>query len=137
VKKSPSALLAFLVATTVPPVFGFFTSDIFSGNLLEQLIGSFIVFYPFTTAAIIFIAVPTYLVLSRFQLVNFWTTTCTGLMGGAIVAVAFRSGDVQVKDFVVMCSLGLITALVFWFIYSKFTFPHNKRMQSDAATPRR
>src|SRR5438270_11610100 len=116
-----ATVLAFLAAPWVPAIVGATGTPITNASFATDLPNRLpltLVFVFYSYAAIFVLAVPVYVALRRFGLVNVWSILAAGVLGGAVVAMLIRQPSfVTVSDFVSTCSMGLGSAVVFWLIW--------------------
>jgi len=113
--------IAFLTSPWIPAIIaavGFpITNESFVADLPNRLLLTpFLAAYSY--AATFFLAVPAYLALSRFGLVNVWSILAAGILGGVAVHVILRAPNgIDGNGLLQSCSAGLCGALVFWLIW--------------------
>jgi hypothetical protein len=76
------------------------------------------VFAAFYSLPVALVAIPIYLLLNRFGLVNLWTCAISGgLLGGAFGAVLRVPNPPQPGDVSVAAGIGVFAAVAFWFVW--------------------
>ncbi len=73
-----------------------------------EILATIVVGFMFSAMAILVLAVPLFLVLKRFAVVNLWTTLASGIAIGTVATT------VTPFDLLGNCVLGLAAALSFW-----------------------
>ena len=121
-RRHTAALIAFLVAPILPAVVGALTSPglVSPSEPLGVIVFSFI-FYIFAAGFISIIALPLYLLASKFDLIRVWTAVLAGALGGGAVAVVVPAGMSQpyygaavLKGLALDAPLGAATGVLFY-----------------------
>lgn len=116
-------LVGFIVATVIPPSV-LATASLFlessSGSLADKLalfVGAFATFLLPSTALMIVVGLPAFLISSRYDLAKWWSALIVGALTGVSIALA-RPGNVPyAESFLTYLPIGTITALVFWVVW--------------------
>jgi hypothetical protein len=121
-QSTKASVLAFLIAPLIPAVAGAVLTPVTSGSGVNidpaSVLGLTMVFAAFSYAAAFVLAIPAFVALQRFGLVNVWSILLAGVLVGAAVSVLMRMPNaVTARDLVVTCSMGLCSAIVFWLVW--------------------
>lgn len=121
VRESGYAAVAFFVAPLVAALslafLGFAQIDGVAQNAVLVL-GWTIVFYGYALGATVLIGLPSFLVLRKLGLVQWWSATACGFIAGAIVLIAIdpNAASSRPNDFAVLGGIGGLSAFVFWLV---------------------
>ena len=122
-RRNIAALMAFLVAPILPAVVFAITSPglVSLSDPLGVTVFSFI-FYFYAAAFIAVVALPLYLLASKFNLIKVWTAVLAGALAGGAVAMAVPTGMSQpyygaaVREGLALdAPLGAATGVLFYF----------------------
>jgi hypothetical protein len=115
------AVISFLVAPLFPAAMLGLLTPITGGVINTDpvsILGLMPVGYFFSAVATALLGVPAFLLLKHFDLVRWWSAIASGLVIGALVAIAIRLPSVvQARDLLVMVPIGGASALIFWLIW--------------------
>lgn len=119
-KRRIATVLGFLIAPFVPVVVG---TAIKPPSKPEEL-GTFLVIgaivYIYSCGLMAIFGVPAYLLLSRRNLVRWWSALLVGLLVGIFMGTIFRlPNQPRLEDLFVMALTGALAGLVFWLIWSR------------------
>jgi len=108
--------LGFLIA---PLVSALIIAGLAVGNLgYLGAIGLLPITYVFSLFATLLIGLPSYLILNRFDKVNWWSALLVGLFAGVAGSLFYRlPNELRIDDFLTMVPVGGLSALVFWLIW--------------------
>lgn len=131
-KRGIATILGFLIAPLVPVVIGTAISlPSKSADLgLFAIMGAIV--YVYSCGLTVLFGVPAYLLLSKKNLVRWWSTLLVGLLVGILVATVFRlPNQPRVEDLFVMALTGALAGLVFWLIWSRGvnSIPRNQAVE--------
>jgi hypothetical protein len=116
------AVLGFATASIIPAAF---LASIFplSGNVDGlSIVGSFVVLYPYSLAAVVVLGVPAFALLRPYRPGNWWSVTAVGLALGLLVALVLRlPAFPEFRDAAMMAPLGAASALAFWLVWRQGT----------------
>jgi hypothetical protein len=118
-KTSRFTLLAALIVASAVPAGLFAVLTPLSGTLdTRSVVGTFWVVYPFSAAATLLFGAPAYLLVSRFNLVRWWSAIAAGGAIGLLVAVLIRlPNSVHVRDLLIMGVAGALSGFSFWLVW--------------------
>lgn len=109
-----ATVAGFLAAAAVPAVVATMMAHLENQADVVSLWKLTLFFFYYSALATTVLGVPTFLVLRRFRLVNFWSTIFAGFVIGAIVGVLVRiPSPPQLHATLVMGLTGCGAALVF------------------------
>lgn len=110
-----ATILGFVAASLLPSAYLAVMAPLSGDRNFQSVLGSFVVFYYFASAATVLLGVPAYLILKKFNLVAWWSALGGGTLVGALVsfAVAPTSDPAGHQIFAV---LGGVAGLLFWII---------------------
>jgi hypothetical protein len=120
-RRTTSTILAFLAASLVASIAVASLSAISKDSIIEGVEGAMIfsiVFIPYSVAAVTLIGFPLYLVARRYEAVNIWSASVSGLVGGIIVAlVVYYPYPIEGSGIALFATAGLIAGFVFWVLW--------------------
>ena len=110
-------LVAPLVAASIMALSGFAQS----GGVAESaalVLGWTFVFYFYALVATLVIGLPGFIVLRKFGLVRWWSSTASGFLIGSLVLIAIEPSAVTSRpnDFAIWGGIGGLSAFVFWLV---------------------
>ncbi|WP_157280969.1 hypothetical protein [Pelomonas sp. Root1237] len=115
-KQSKATLLAFVSATALIPTYLSLEFPLSGQRDLLSVIGTFVVFGPFTAMVTCVIAVPAYAALSKFGWVTWWSSVGSGVLT-AVLATAVLMPTTEAEGFLRFALLGGAAGFVFWLIW--------------------
>lgn len=117
-RKVMSCILGLFAAAMLPAVvLAISTPIIRSGFSIGQL-GLVPVFFVFTFSASVFLGLPLFLLMSRFQFMRWWSASICGALVGALVATLVRLPFTpMIQDYFVYVPLGTASAFLFWLVW--------------------
>lgn len=114
--KSTATLVAFVLAPLISTLIYPFASTDLPDDFIDLTV-ALLLFYFFCSLTTLVFGMPLYFLLRRFKLVSWWSTTLSGIIIGAIVAVLVSlQNPVHERSLAFFCSVGAITGLAFWLI---------------------
>ena len=114
-----AAAIGFLAAALVPVLAFAVRTPLHAWTDFSSLLGFLVVWYFFSLLATLLFGVPAFLILRFFGLVRLWTTLVAGSFGGIAVGMLLRwQGRIELRDLLVTCAMGVVSAFVFWLIWS-------------------
>ena len=113
-KSALYVICGFVAACVVPAMFFAVLAPIGGSRSTSSLAFSFALLCFFEALAIVFLALPTYFVLHRFQLVRWWSVLVSGAVIGAVVSVVLFASSVETTA--KLSLQGFLAALVFWLV---------------------
>jgi len=113
-----AVLVALFICPIIPGLALSLGTPIHRSSSLDFSFGLLIVGYFFGLLAMIFLAIPAFSLLRYLNLVRWWTTAITGILGGMVGAYLLRyPNKLQLNDLVITCGIGFAMSMVFWLIW--------------------
>lgn len=131
--KYTATLTAFVLAPLVSAlIFPFISTALHDIDIVDFMV-SVLLFYFFCSLATLVLGMPLYLLLRRFKLVAWWSTTLSGIIIGAIVAILVSlQNPVHERSLAFFCGIGAVTGLAFWLIrYLGKKYPGHSEPKSE------
>lgn len=116
-KKFAVVMTGFLVAPLIAAVITAALAPIGGG---EDFIawGLIPIFYLFAFFATLFFGMPAFFLLSRFNLITWWSSVIVGVVIGGLAGIILRLPSTpHLHDFTAMMPVGAASALSFWLIW--------------------
>ena len=123
-KELKFTVMGFLIAPMIPAIALAVLTPVTGGLIntdLLSVIGLSLILYIFCMAAALFLGLPSFLFLRSYNAIRWWSAGGLGFCIGAVVEIVVRLPQL-VWDFraiAIFGSLGLLTGLVFWFIWKQ------------------
>jgi hypothetical protein len=117
-KQTHATFLAFFGASLIPATYLAVAYPLSGERDWQSVLGSFFVIYFISAAATALVGVPAFLVLSKFDLVTWWSALSGGALVGILAKVTVTSnylGDIQSLSRFAM--LGAVAGLLFWLVW--------------------
>jgi hypothetical protein len=121
-QRRTAGIVGFVVASMIPAiVFSAFTPLVERSDIVGR-IGLFPGFYLFSASATVLVALPTFFLFLRFNLVRWWSVLGVGFAIGALMAIIVR-WPTQPREVIIMGGIGVLSALGFWVVWTRGSEP--------------
>jgi len=116
--ETAATFLGFLAASVLPSFYLSLVSPLGDERSLQAFLGTFVVTYPFSVAAVAVLGGPSFVLLRRFKPGHWWSVAAAGFLLGAAVGVIMRlPNKPNPHDIFDLGPLGAASALSFWWIW--------------------
>jgi hypothetical protein len=115
-KSDLRTVLGFLAASVVPAAYLAIAFPLSGSRDPASVFGSFVVAYYFSALATGFLGLPSFLLLSKFDLVTWWSSVACGAAAG-VVALAVVAGGLENAVALMYAAIGAGAGLVFWIVW--------------------
>lgn len=114
-KQPTAAIFGFVAASLFPAIYLAIVFPVAGDHRILSMAASFIIFYPFSSAAALIFGIPGVFALKKFGLVAWWSSVGYGAISGVLTLLLITFGGH--RDFASLLRfaiLGAISGLIFW-----------------------
>ncbi len=87
---------------------------------LVDVLGTFLVVFPFSTAAALVLGFPAFALFNRWRLVRWWSAMLGGAVAGALAILILNSGNVESAAALTLYgAIGSASGLAFWLVWRR------------------
>jgi hypothetical protein len=115
-KSELRTVLGFVAASVVPAAYLAIAFPLSGSRDLASVVASFVVAYYFSALATGFLGLPLFLLLSKLDLVTWWSSVACGAAAG-VVALAVVTGGLENAVSLMYAAIGAGAGLVFWLVW--------------------
>lgn len=111
-------VVGFVMASIFPAAYIAVVAPLSGERDLFSIVGSFIVFYFFSSIATLIFGLPGFLILHKLQIITWWSTLCYGALVGSIVHIIVTySVGIDLTLLFKYAVIGGVSGFIFWIFW--------------------